>query len=100
MQERDAGGSDGGGDGGGGDRTGGAARGGKSEVSIAAIECAAERGDLGKSEEVGIAGETAGDGACGCSELAVSHAFHSPQMEPMVEEFARRRSGIGYGAGG
>src|SRR5581483_5641472 len=76
-----------------------ALRGWEQQVSIAAVnapenivisgERSAVEAVSGKLRQYGVR----------VQELAVSHAFHSAQMEPMAEEFARRSAALEYQRG-
>ncbi|AJT69548.2 Phenolphthiocerol synthesis polyketide synthase type I Pks15/1 [Streptomyces lydicus] len=66
-------------------------------VSIAAVngpQTVVIAGD--EVEVVRIAGEAAAEGRK-TQRLPVSHAFHSPLMEPMLEDFRRVAEGLSYG---
>ena len=74
-------------------------RGRQQQVSIAAVNAPKSVVISGEREAVeAVSGRLRGRGA-GVQELAVSHAFHSAQMEPMVEEFARRAAEMEYRSG-
>ena len=76
-----------------------ALRGWEEQVSIAAVNAPQNvviSGERGAVKEVG---ERLRGRGVRVQELAVSHAFHSAQMEPMVEGFARRAAGVGYERG-
>ncbi|MFD9634909.1 type I polyketide synthase, partial [Streptomyces violascens] len=67
-------------------------------VSIAAVNGPEAVVLAGNEAEVRrIAGELADEGRK-TQRLAVSHAFHSPLMEPMLEEFRRVAEGLSYAA--
>ena len=69
----------------------------RSEVSIAAVNGPAERGDLGAAGGGGWRSQRnwRREGVKS-RELTVSHAFHSPLMEPMLAEFRQVAESITY----
>ncbi|WP_438819041.1 acyltransferase domain-containing protein, partial [Streptomyces hilarionis] len=69
----------------------------ESVVGVAAVNgprSVVVSGALGAVEEVVSVLRARG---CKVSRLAVSHAFHSPLMEPVVEEFARVVGSVEFG---
>jgi acyl transferase domain-containing protein/NADPH:quinone reductase-like Zn-dependent oxidoreductase/acyl carrier protein len=69
---------------------------GRSGLAIAAVN--APDSVVISGEETGVDAAMAQllAGGIRCERLAVSHAFHSPMMEPMLDEFERVASGIQY----
>ncbi len=68
----------------------------KQQVSLAAINGPKSVVISGESEAVqAVVGILSGQGVK-CRYLSVSHAFHSPLMEPMLEEFAQAAGEIKY----
>ncbi|MGQ0842401.1 beta-ketoacyl synthase N-terminal-like domain-containing protein, partial [Actinokineospora sp.] len=65
-------------------------------VSIAAVNGPASVVVAG--EESAVLAVVARLGGCKTSRLAVSHAFHSPSMEPMLAEFGRAIEGLSFAA--
>ncbi|MBI3243487.1 MAG: SDR family NAD(P)-dependent oxidoreductase [Chloroflexi bacterium] len=65
-------------------------------VSIAAINGPANVVISGAGEAVQAVVKTLEAGGVKSKRLAVSHAFHSPLMKPMLDEFMRVASGINY----
>lgn len=66
------------------------------DVVVAAVNAPNEMVISGPSEEVRrLLNKFEADGIR-TSPLAVSHAFHSPQIEPMLAAFAREASGIAF----
>jgi acyl transferase domain-containing protein/acyl carrier protein len=69
---------------------------GKSSLAIAAVNAPDSVVISGDTSQVeAVLAQLAADGTRS-ERLAVSHAFHSPLMEPMLDEFERIASGIQY----
>ncbi|WP_322861109.1 beta-ketoacyl synthase N-terminal-like domain-containing protein [Mycobacterium europaeum] len=64
------------------------------DVSIAAVNAPNAVVLSGERAAVGAVADRLADTGHRTHRLAVSHAFHSPLMEPMLDEFAHRISGI------
>jgi len=75
-----------------------AMRGWQEQVSIAAVNAPQNVVISGERDAVEAMSGQLRQRGVGVQQLAVSHAFHSAQMDPMVEEFARRAAGMEYRA--
>ena len=68
----------------------------ESDVSIAAINGPASIVISGASESIGKASESLSDAGIKATRLQVSHAFHSPLMEPILDAFRDVATKIQY----
>ncbi|MFH8371890.1 acyltransferase domain-containing protein, partial [Streptomyces sp. NPDC018031] len=66
-------------------------------VAIAAVNGPASVVLSGREEAVLAVAEEFASRGCRTRRLRVSHAFHSPLMEPVLEEFREVVSGLGFG---
>ncbi len=67
------------------------------EVSIAAVNGPASVVISGTQNAVAAVANQLRDGGRRVHQLAVSHAFHSPLMDPMIDEFATVAAGLAIG---
>jgi acyl transferase domain-containing protein len=65
-------------------------------VSIAAVNAAEQTVISGVAEAVDALCRRLGDAGVRCQRLAVSHAFHSPLVEPILDAFERAASGVRF----
>ncbi|WP_342455141.1 acyltransferase domain-containing protein, partial [Streptomyces aureus] len=66
------------------------------EVSVAAVNGPSSVVVAGESGAVAGVERAAVERGWKCRRLSVSHAFHSPLMDPMLEEFAAALEGIEF----
>jgi len=66
------------------------------EISIAAVNGPRHTVISGRTDLVDAAVATLAAQGCGAEKLKVSHAFHSPLMEPMLDEFRRVAERVSY----
>ncbi|WP_308130159.1 SDR family NAD(P)-dependent oxidoreductase [Kitasatospora aureofaciens] len=71
---------------------------GRAGVGIAAVNGPRAVVISGVEDEVLAAAEELAQGGARTKRLQVSHAFHSPLMDPMLEEFARVAASVSYRA--
>jgi acyl transferase domain-containing protein len=70
----------------------------RDRVAIAAVNGPANTVIAGEATAVDAIRAALNSTGVGSKPLAVSHAFHSPLMEPMIEDFARAAAEIRYAA--